>query len=82
MPKLTDVVDDKTGKFIKAPIMVLQDIIPADDVSASILMHLKYRYQMVSMLSLTIGPHGGRVLLLYNYTGGAVAPGQGPTPAR
>ena len=63
MGKLRDLVDDKTGKFIKSPIMVVQDIVPADDVSASILMHLKYRYQMVSMLPLTVGPHGGRVLL-------------------
>lgn len=70
MGKLTDVVDLKTGQFFKSPIMVVQDIVPADDVSKSILEHLKYRYQMVSMLPLTVGPHGGRILLLYNYTGG------------
>jgi len=77
MSKLTDIVDDKNGKFIKSPVAVVQDIVPADDVSKSILMHLKYRYQMVSMLSLTVGPHGGRVLLLYNYTGGATTPAPG-----
>lgn len=70
MGKLKDIVDDKTGKFIKSPIAVVQDIVPADDVSKSILEHLKYRYQMVSITSLTVGPHGGRILLLYNYTGG------------
>lgn len=75
MPKLTDFVDEKTGKFFKSPVAVVQDIVPADDVSKSILEHLKYRYQMVSITSLTVGPHGGRILLLYNYTGGS-------TPAR
>jgi hypothetical protein len=71
MGKLTDICDLKTGQFFKTPLPVIQDIVPADDVSKSILEHLKYRYQMVSMLSLTVGPHGGRILLLYNYTGGA-----------
>ncbi len=69
MGKLKDLVDDKTGKFIKAPLVVIQDIVPADDVSKSILEHLKYRYQMVSITALTVGPHGGRMLLIYNYTG-------------
>ncbi|MBX9668884.1 MAG: hypothetical protein K2X93_14765 [Candidatus Obscuribacterales bacterium] len=69
MGKLKDLVDDKTGKFIKAPLVVIQDIVPADDVSKSILEHLKYRYQMVSITPLTVGPHGGRMLLIYNYTG-------------
>lgn len=72
MGKLKDIVDDKTGKFIKTPIVVVQDIVPADDVSKSILEHLKYRYQMVNITPLTVGPHGGRLLLIYNYTGGAV----------
>ncbi len=72
MGKLKDITDDKTGKFIKTPIVVVQDIVPADDVSKSILEHLKYRYQMVSITPLTVGPHGGRILLIYNYTGGAV----------
>ncbi len=69
MGKLKDLVDDKTGKFIKSPLMVIQEIVPADDVSKSILEHLKYRYQMVSITPLTVGPHGGRLLLIYNYTG-------------
>ncbi len=76
MGKLYDIVDDKSGKFIKTPLQVIQDIIPADDVSKSILEHLKYRYQMVSITPLTVGPHGGRILLIYNYTGGPVTPGR------
>ena len=71
MGKLKDVVDDKTGKFIKTPPLVVQEIVPADDVAKSILEHLRYRYQMVSLTPLNTGPHGGRLLLLYNYTGGA-----------
>ncbi len=71
MAKLTDMVDLKTGVFFKNPFPVCQDIVPADDVAKSVLEHLKYRYQMVSMMALTVGPHGGRILLLYNYTGGA-----------
>ncbi len=70
MSRLKDVVDDKTGKFIKTPPPVLQDIVPADDVSKSILEHLRYRYQFSSITPLNTGPHGGRLLLLYHYAGG------------
>lgn len=70
MGKLKDIVDLQTGKFIKSPLMVIQDIVPADDVSKSILEHMKYRYQFSSITPCTVGPHGGRMLLLYSYTGG------------
>lgn len=73
MSKLKDVVDDKTGKFIKQPPMVIQDIVPADDVAKSISEHMRYRYQMTSITPLNTGPHGGRLLLLYQYTGQPVA---------
>jgi hypothetical protein len=72
MPKLTDIVDTKLKKFIKRPTMVVQEICPADDVSQSIIEHSNYRYQLTSMTSLTVGPHGGRLLLIYAYQGGAV----------
>jgi hypothetical protein len=73
MPKLTDVADTKLKKFIKSPPMVVQEICPADDVSSSIIEHSNYRYQLTSMTALTVGPHGGRMLLLYAYTGAPVA---------
>jgi hypothetical protein len=70
MSQLKDVVDDKTGKFIKSPPYIVQHIVPADDVAKSILEHMKYRYQFSSITPLTVGPHGGRLLLLYHYSGG------------
>lgn len=73
MSKLKDVVDDKTGKFIKQPPLVIQDIIPADDVAKSINEHMRYRYQMTSITPLNTGPHGGRLLLLYQYAGQPIA---------
>ena len=74
MPKLTDLADLKLKKFIKSPTMVVQEICPADDVSSSIIEHSNYRYQLTSLTPLTVGPHGGRLLLIYAYTGGAVTP--------
>ncbi|CAN5274625.1 hypothetical protein BH11CYA1_BH11CYA1_09780 [soil metagenome] len=72
MPKLTDLVDTKLKKWLKSPTMVVQEICPADDVSASIIEHSNYRFQLTSMTALTVGPHGGRMLLIYAYQGGAV----------
>lgn len=72
MSKLKDLVDEKLMKFIKSPTFVVQEIVPADDVSKSILEHQKYRYQLSSLTPLAVGPHGGRILLLYTYQGGAV----------
>jgi hypothetical protein len=72
MPQLTDLADLKTNKFFKTPTAVVQEICPADDVSKSILDHMKFRYQLHSITPLTVGPHGGRLLLLYSYTGGPV----------
>ena len=69
MPRLNDIVDQKTGKYIKSPTYVVQDIVPADDVSKSVLEHLRYRYQLSSITPLNTGPHGGRLLLLYHYMG-------------
>lgn len=73
MSKLKDLVDDKLQKFFATPTFVVQDIVPADDVSKSIIEHNKYRYQLASLTPLAVGPHGGRVLLIYTYTGGTPA---------
>jgi len=69
MPKLSDVVDLKTGKYIQKPLLVIQDVMPVDDVSKSILEHMRYQYQMISLTPIDTGPHGGRILLLYQYVG-------------
>jgi len=68
MPQLKDLADLKTNKFFKTP----TEIVPADDVSKSILEHMKFRYTLQSITPLAVGPHGGRLLLLFIYTGGAV----------
>lgn len=72
MPQLKDLADLKTNKFFKTPTAIVQEIVPADDVSKSILEHMKFRYTLQSMTPLAVGPHGGRLLLLFIYTGGAV----------
>lgn len=67
MPKLSDVIDLKTGKYIKKPMLIIQDVTPVDDVSNSILEHMRYQYQMISLTPIDTGPHGGRILLLFQY---------------
>lgn len=67
MAKLTDFVDVKTGEKFGKPLLVVQDITPADDVADSILEHMKFNYQMISITPLNDGPHSGRLLLLFSY---------------
>ncbi len=67
MAKLADFVDLKTGEKFNKPLLVVQDITPADDVAESILEHMKYNYQMISITPINDGPHSGRLLLLYSY---------------
>lgn len=66
MAKLSDFVDRKTGESFKKPLLVVQDITPADDVADSILEHMKYSFQMISITPINDGPHSGRMLLLYS----------------
>lgn len=70
--QLKDLADMQTGKFFRTPTVVVQTIIPADDVAKTILEHLRFNYQISSITPLTVGPHGGRLLLLFSYAGGAV----------
>lgn len=69
MAKLTDFVDIKTGEKFKKPLMVVQDTVPVDDVAESILEHMRFQYQMISITPVNDGPHSGRMLLLYSYAG-------------
>ncbi len=69
MGKLIDVVDLKEGKFFKQPTFVVQDVVPVDDVSKSILEHARFNYTFSSLTPINTGPHGGRCLLLFQYTG-------------
>ena len=79
MSELKDFVDLKIQKQFGNPTAVVQTIVPADDVAKTILEHLKFRFQFVSLTPLTIGPHGGRVLMLFSYMGPAPAtPGAPP----
>ena len=66
MARLKDILDEK-GQFIQNPPLVIQSIEPADDVAKSILEHLRYNYRITNITALTTGPHGGRLLLLYQY---------------
>ena len=68
MAKLTDFVDLKTGEYFKKPMLVIQHTVPVDDVADSILEHMRHQYQMIST-PIGDGPHAGRMLLLYSYTG-------------
>lgn len=69
MAKLSDFVDKKTGEKFAKPLLVVQDIRPADDVAESILEHMRFQYQMISITPLNDGPHSGRLLLLFSYAG-------------
>ena len=69
MAKLTDFVDLKTGEKFNKPLMVVQDTVPVDDVAESILEHMRFQYQMISIIPVNDGPHSGRMLLLYSYAG-------------
>jgi hypothetical protein len=73
--ELKDFVDLKLQKVFGNPTAVVQTIVPADDVAKTILEHLRYRFQFISLTPLTVGPHGGRVLMLFQYMGPA-APGK------
>ncbi len=70
--QLKDLADLQTGKFFRSPTVVVQQIVPADDVAKVILEHLRFNYQISSITPLAVGPHGGRLLMLFSYTGGAV----------
>ena len=67
MAKLTDFVDLKTGEKFNKPLMVVQDTVPVDDVADSILEHMRFQYQMISITPVNDGPHSGRMLLIYSY---------------
>ncbi|MDX2108553.1 MAG: hypothetical protein SFY67_19320 [Candidatus Melainabacteria bacterium] len=69
MGKLIDVVDLKEGKFFKQPTFVVQDVVPVDDVSKSIIEHARFNYTFSSLTPINSGPHGGRILMLFQYTG-------------
>jgi hypothetical protein len=71
MPELKEFIDLKEQKVFGTPTSVVQAIVPADDVSRTILLHLKWRFQFVSLTPLSVGPHGGRVLMLFQYMGPA-----------
>jgi hypothetical protein len=73
--ELKEFVDLKMQKQFGNPTAVVQCIVPADDVAKNILEHLKWRFQFISLTPLTVGPHGGRVLMLFQYMGPA-APGK------
>ena len=64
MAKLKDLLDAK-GNFYEEPPMIIQLIEPADYIAEAILEHLRYGYQVTSMTPLNTGPHGGRLLLLF-----------------
>jgi hypothetical protein len=67
MPKLKDFMNEK-GEFYEQPPMIVQIIEPADYVSDQILDHMRYGYQLASMTPINSGPHGGRVLLIFQQT--------------
>ncbi len=69
MAKLKDIIDPVTKEFVEQPPYIIQLIEPADYVAEAILEHMKYGYQMTSLTPLNTGPHGGRLLLLFHYTG-------------
>ncbi len=69
MGRLIDVVDVKEGKFFRQPTFVVQDVVPVDDVSKSIIEHARFNYTFSSLTPINNGPHAGRILLLYQYTG-------------
>lgn len=71
MSELKDFVDLKMQKQFGNPTAVVQCIVPADDVAKAILEHLRYRFQFISLTPLTVGPHGGRILMLFQYMGPA-----------
>jgi hypothetical protein len=73
--ELKDFIDLKLQKQFGTPTAVVQAIVPADDVAKTILEHLRYRFQFISHTPLTIGPSGGRILMLFQYMGPA-APGK------
>ncbi|HEY9685276.1 MAG TPA: hypothetical protein V6C86_27120 [Oculatellaceae cyanobacterium] len=64
MAKLKDLIDAK-GEFYEEPPPIIQLIEPADYIAEAILEHLRYGYQVTSMTPLNTGPHGGRLLLLF-----------------
>ncbi|MBS1993213.1 MAG: hypothetical protein JSS83_22010 [Cyanobacteria bacterium SZAS LIN-3] len=75
MSVLSDFIDLKMQKQFGNPTAVVQAIVPADDVSKTILEHMRWRFQFISLTPLAVGPHGGRILMLFQYMGPA-APGK------
>ncbi len=64
MAKLKDLMDEK-GNFYERPPLVVQIIEPADYVADQIMEHSRYGYQLISITPINMGPHGGRMLLLF-----------------
>ncbi len=56
------------GEFYEQPPFIVQAIEPADTIADQILEHMRYGYQLTSMTPLNTGPHGGRLLLLFQST--------------
>lgn len=75
MSELKDFIDLKMQKQFGNPTAVVQAIVPADDVAKTILEHTRWRFQFISITPLSVGPHGGRLLMLFQYMGPA-APGK------
>jgi len=73
--ELKDFIDLKMQKQFGNPTAVVQAIVPADDVAKTILEHTRWRFQFISITPLSVGPHGGRLLMLFQYMGPA-APGK------
>lgn len=68
MARLKDLLD-KQGNFYEEPPLLIQTIEPADYIAETILEHMRYGYQMTSMTPLNTGPHGGRLLVLFQKIG-------------
>jgi hypothetical protein len=68
MARLKDILNQQ-GEFYAdvTPPLYIQCIEPADYVADQLLEHLRYGYQLTSMTPLSTGPHGGRILLLFQY---------------
>jgi hypothetical protein len=70
MARLKDFINQQ-GQFYEQPPIIVQSIEPADDVADSIMNHLGFGYQLMSITSVSAGPNSGRMLLLFQKTGAA-----------
>jgi len=68
MARLKDLLD-KNGEFYEAPPLLIQTIEPADYIAETILEHMRYGYVVMSMTALNTGPHGGRLLIIFQHSG-------------